>query len=159
MIESRNISGDTAVVIFPYLKNPLNSFVNKDINTNLEQFENPYLKHLVIANTHSTSSTVSLSVFDKTEDNGTETENDYYILKDVVVPVGASIALNDTVIPVGSSITLNADELCLFDLLEYGLKLKLSGGSENVSAIYKIIGYVKLKSTNRRLVNGTLKGY
>tara|TARA_R110000765_G_scaffold91263_1_gene173137 strand:+ start:3085 stop:3525 length:441 start_codon:yes stop_codon:yes gene_type:complete len=146
MIESRNISGDTAVVIFPYLKNPLNSFVNKDINTNLEQFENPYLKHLVIANTHSTSSTVSLSVFDKTESDGTEVENDYYILK-------------DTVIPVGSSITLNADELCLFDLLEYGLKLKLSGGSENVSAIYKIIGYVKLKSTNRRLVNGTLKGY
>ena len=146
MIESRNISGDTAVVIFPYLKNPLNSFVNKDINTNLEQFENPYLKHLVIANTHSTSSTVSLSVFDKTENEGTEVENDYYILK-------------DTVIPVGSSITLNADELCLFDPLEYGLKLKLSGGSENVSAIYKIIGYVKLKSTNRRLVNGTLKGY
>ena len=146
MIESRNISGDTAVVIFPYLKNPLNSFVNKDINTNLEQFENPYLKHLVIANTHSTSSTVSLSVFDKTESDGTEVENDYYILK-------------DTVIPVGSSITFNADELCLFDPLEYGLKLKLSGGSENVSAIYKIIGYVKLKSTNRRLVNGTLKGY
>ena len=146
MIESRNISGDTAVVIFPYLKNPLNSFVNKDINTNLEQFENPYLKHLVIANTHSTSSTVSLSVFDKTESDGIEVENDYYILK-------------DTVIPVGSSITLNADELCLFDPLEYGLKLKLSGGSENVSAIYKIIGYVKLKSTNRRLVNGTLKGY
>ncbi len=146
MIESRNISGDTAVVIFPYLKNTLNSFVNKDINTNLEQFENPYLKHLVIANTHSTSSTVSLSVFDKTESDGTEVENDYYILK-------------NTVIPVGSSITLNADELCLFDPLEYGLKLKLSGGSENVSAIYKIIGYVKLKSKNRRLVNGTLKGY
>jgi len=146
MIESRNISGDTAVVIFPYLKNTLNSFVNKDINTNLEQFENPYLKHLVIANTHSTSSTVSLSVFDKTESDGTEVENDYYILK-------------NTVIPVGSSITLNADELCLFDPLEYGLKLKLSGGSENVSSIYKIIGYVKLKSKNRRLVNGTLKGY
>ena len=146
MIESRNISGNTAVVIFPYLKNPLNSFVNKDINTNLEQFENPYLKHLIIANTHSTSSTVSLSVFDKTESDGTEAENDYYILKDTVIPVGASI-------------TLNADELCLFDPLEYGLKLKLSGGSENVSAIYKIIGYVKLKSTNRRLVNGTLRGY
>ena len=146
MIESRNISGNNAVVIFPYLKNPLNSFVNKDINTNLEQFENPYLKHLIIANTHSTSSTVSLSVFDKTESDGTEIENDYYILKDTVIPVGASI-------------TLNADELCLFDPLEYGLKLELSGGSENVSAIYKIIGYVKLKSTNRRLVNGTLRGY
>ena len=146
MIESRNISGNNAVVIFPYLKNPLNSFVNKDINTNLEQFENPYLKHLIIANTHSTSSTVSLSVFDKTESDGTEIENDYYILKDTVIPVGASI-------------TLNADELCLFDPLEYGLKLKLSGGSENVSVIYKIIGYVKLKSTNRRLVNGTLRGY
>ena len=146
MIESRNISGNNAVVIFPYLKNPLNSFVNKDINTNLEQFENPYLKHLIIANTHSTSSTVSLSVFDKTESDGTEVENDYYILKDTVIPVGASI-------------TLNADELCLFDPLEYGLKLKLSGGSENVSVIYKIIGYVKLKSTNRRLVNGTLRGY
>ena len=146
MIESRNISGDTAVVIFPYLKNPLNSFVNKDINTNLEQFKEPYLKHLVIANTHSTSSTVSLSVFDKTEDNGTETENDYYILKDVVVPVGASIALN-------------ADELCLFDPLQYGLKLKLSGGSENVSVVYKIIGYVKLKVTDRRALYGSNRRY
>jgi len=146
MIESRNISGDTAVVIFPYLKNPINSFVNKDINTNLEQFESPYLKHLIIANTHSANTTVNLSIFDKTESNGTEVENDYYIIKNVVIPVG-------------SSITLNADELCLFDPLKYGLKLKLSGGSENVSVIYKIIGYVKLKITNRVVRSGITRSY
>tara|TARA_R110000803_G_scaffold29654_2_gene67499 strand:+ start:113 stop:553 length:441 start_codon:yes stop_codon:yes gene_type:complete len=146
MIESRNISGDTAVVIFPYLNNPTTFFSNKNINNNLEQFVNPYLKHLIIANTHSASSTISLSVFNKTEDNGTETENDYYILKDVVVPVGASIALN-------------ADELCLFDPLQYGLKLKLSGGSENVSVVYKIIGYVKLKVTDRRALYGSNRRY
>ena len=146
MIESRNISGDTAVEIFPYLKNSTTSFINKNINNNLEQFENPYLKHLVIANTHSASSTISLSVFDQTEIEESETENDYYILKNTVIPVGASI-------------TLNADELCLFDPLQYGLKLKLSGGSENVSVVYKIIGYVKLNSSNKIFQDETGRSY
>jgi hypothetical protein len=143
MVESRNISGSTEVVIFPNLNDSIDTFNNRNISNKRERFINPYLKQLVIANTHTADITVSLSIFNKRElsfsrgevgisDDNPELEYKYYILKDVVLPSGTSVLLDE-------------DELCLFDPFQYGLKAKLAGSSESMSIIYKIVGYVNNK--------------
>jgi len=139
MVELRNILGSDAVNVFPCLQKHEYTFVNKDLSLEPKDYEFASIKSLTITNISSTiTAAVKLSIYEPVENSdGVASENEYFLIHKVELPLGASL-------------TFDEYELCVFNMLKHGLRVKLDASDQNVSVLYKIQNYA---DTKRNAVN------
>lgn len=138
MVELRNIVGSDAVDVFPCLQKHEYTFVNKDLSLEPKDYEFASIKSLTITNTGTGTATVFLSIYEPVENSdGVASENEYFLIHKVELPLGASL-------------TFDEYELCVFNMLKHGLRVRLTASDQSVSVLYKIQNYA---GTKRNAVN------
>tara|TARA_R100001463_G_scaffold17061_7_gene44034 strand:- start:13909 stop:14313 length:405 start_codon:yes stop_codon:yes gene_type:complete len=128
MIEVNNISGADSTIIFPDINGipAAFEFNNAKLSRDAGFYEHAYIKQLVITNSHSAEITVTLSMFDTTEDEqGVISENTYYVLKDLPITLANTLVLDQY-------------DLAVIDLQRFGLKIQLGDSAYSASLMYEL---------------------